>query len=141
MNFGWRRSAATKTAATTHQQTAAKPAERSQVKHAHAEIRAYMVIRDRLLTEAEEVPSNSTLHRACIANDVVEIFLKPAKTPYQAQYLPEDEASHERQRCEAVKSRIAELRGKIATPSAGASVQKPGRPSLFGARAIGTTPA
>ena len=141
MNFGWRRSAAKKTPATTHQQTAAKPAERNQVKHAHAEIHAYIVIRDRLLTEAEEVPSSSTLHRACIANDVVEIFLKPAKTPYEAQYLPEDEASHERQRCEAVKGRISELRGKIATPSAGSTVQKQEKSSLFGVRAVGPSAA
>ena len=86
-------------------------------------------------------PAISTLHRACIANDVVEIFLKPAKTPYEGQYLPEDEASHERQRCEAVKNRIAELRSKIATPSAGSTVQKSGKQSLFGVRAMGTTPA
>jgi hypothetical protein len=141
MHFGWRRSAATKASAEKHLQAPAKTAERSQTKHAHAEIHAYIVIRDRLLAEAEAIPSNSTLHRACIANDVVEIFLKPAKTPYEAQYLPENEASHERERCEAVKTRVAELRVKIATPSAGAAVQKSGRPSLFGVRAIGTTPA
>lgn len=85
MNFGWRRSAATKVAATTDQQTSTKPVERSQIKHAHAEINAYIVIRDRLLQEAEAIPSNSTLHRACIANDVVEIFLKPAKKPYKTR--------------------------------------------------------
>lgn len=141
MNFGWRRSAATNASAEKHLQAPAKPAERTQAKHAHAEIHAYIAIRDRLLAEAEAIPGNSTLHRACIANDVVEIFLKPAKTPYEAQYLPENEASHERKRCETVKSRIAEMRGKIATPSAGAALQKPGRPSLFGVRAIGTTPA
>jgi hypothetical protein len=141
MNFGWRRSVATKAAATTLQQTSTKPVDRSQIKHAHAEIHAYIVIRDRLLTEAETVPSNATLHRAHIANDVVEIFLKPAKAPYEAQYLPEGEAVHERERCETVKNRIAELRNKIATPSAGSSVQKSGKPSLFGVRAMGTTPA
>ena len=141
MNFGWRRSTATKADATIPQQTAAKPAVRSQVNHAHAEIHAYIAIRDRLLTEAEEGPGNSTLRRAVIANDVVEIFLKPAKKPYEAQYLPENEASHERQRCEAVKNRIAELRGKLATPSAGATLQKPGQPSFFGIGAVGTTSA
>ena len=141
MNFGWRRSAATKADATTNQPAAAKPADRGQLRHAHAEIHAYIVIRDRLLTEAENIPSNATLHRAYIANDVVEIFLKPAKAPYQAQYLAESEAVHERERCEIVKNRIAELRSKIATPSAGSSVQKSAKPSLFGVRAIGTTPA
>ena len=141
MNFGWRRSAATKAAATTDQQTSTKPVERSQIKHAHAEINAYIAIRDRLLQEAEAIPSNSTLHRAYIANDVVEIFLKPAKKPYDAQYLPEEEASHERGRCEVVKNRIAELRGKMTTPSAGSKMQKAGAPSMFGVRAIGTRPA
>ncbi len=139
MNFGWRKSATAKADANVHPQTA-KSLERSQTKHAHAEIHAYIAIRDRLLTEAEEVPSISTLHRACIANDVVEIFLKPAKTPYEGQFLPEDEASNERQRCEAVKNRIAELRSKIATPSAG-TVSKSEQQSLFGVRAIGTTSA
>ena len=140
MQFSWRKAAAKKVDATKHLPTPAKPAERSQIKHAHAEIHAYIAIRDRLLGEAEEIPSNSTLHRACIANDVVEIFLKPMRRPYEAQYLSEDEANRERAHCEAVKIRIAELRGKIATPSAG-TVQKNGRPSIFGVRAIGTTPA
>ncbi len=140
MNFGWRKSATAKAGVDTHLQTAAKSADRSPTKHAHAEIHAYIVIRDRLLTEAENVPSNATLHRAYIANDVVEIFLKPAKKPYEAQYLPEDEAKQERERCETVKNRIAELRRQIATP-AGGTVQKSQPPSLFGVRAVGSTPA
>ena len=140
MNFGWRKSATAKPGADTHSQTAAKSADRSQTKHAHAEIHAYIVIRDRLLTEAENVPSNATLHRAYIANDVVEIFLKPAKKPYEAQYLPEAEAKQERERCETVKNRIAELRRQIATPSAG-TISKSEQPSVFGIRAIGTTSA
>jgi hypothetical protein len=140
MQFRWRKGAEKKVDATKHLQTPLKPVERSQIKHAYAEIHAYIVIRDRLLTEAEEVPSSATLHRVCIANDVVEIFLKPARPPYDAQYLSKEEAARERERCEAVKIRVAQLRGKIATPSAG-TVQKNGRPSLFGVRAIGTTPA
>src|SRR4051812_35600285 len=124
MNFGWHKSTATKADASMPQQTAAKPAVRTPVNHAHAEIHAYIAIRDRLLTEAEEAPSNSALRRAVIANDVVEIFLKPARKPYEAQHLPENEAGCERQRCEAVKSRITELRGKLASPSAGATPQK-----------------
>ena len=140
MHFSWRKAAATKADA-KHVQTPAKPAERAPTKHAHAEIHAYIAIRDRLLAEAEEIPSNSTLHRACIANDVVEIFLQPTKKPYDAQYLPEGEAHTERARCETVKSRIAELRSKMATPSAGSSVQKSGKTSLLGVRAMGTTPA
>lgn len=140
--FSWRKAATKKKLASAKQvQTPAKPVERSQAKHAHAEIHAYIAIRDRLLTEAEEIPSNSTLHRAWIANDVVQIFLKPAKTPYDAQYLPETEASRERERCDLVEKRIAELRGKIATPSAGTTMQRSGRPPYLGVRAIGTTPA
>jgi hypothetical protein len=139
MHFGWRKQAATKTHAARESEPA-RPAERLPTKHAHAEINAYISIRDRLLAEAEEIPTNSTLHRATIANDVVEIFLKPARPPYQAQHLPERDAAHERQRCETVKNRIAELRAKIATPAAG-SVHKSQRPPVFGVRAIGTTPA
>jgi hypothetical protein len=141
MNFGWRKPTATKADASTPQQTAVKPPPRNPTKHAHAEIHAYIAIRDRLLTEAEEVPNNSALRRVVIANDVVEIFLKPARKPYEAQHLPEDEAIHERERCEAVKNRIAELRGKLATPSAGAALPKPGKSSFFGVRAIGTSGA
>ena len=99
-----------------------------------AEIHAYISIRDRLLTEAEEVPNNSTLHRAWIANDVVQIFLKPARTPYEAQYLPEDEAHVERDRCETIKQRIGDLRNKIVTPTAG-TIQKPESSGIFGIRA------
>lgn len=124
----------------SHQQASAKPADRAQIKHAYAEIHAYITIRDQLLTEAENVPSNATLHRAYIANDVVEIFLKPARKPYEAQYLPEDEAIQERERCETVRNRIAELRRRIATPSAG-TVSKSEQPSVFGVRTVGTTPA
>lgn len=141
MKFGWRRSEVAKTNPAKPLHTSTKSTERHHPKQAHPEIHAYIVIRDRLLAEAEEVPSNSTLHRATIANDVVEIFLKPSKKPYEAQYLPEDEAVQERERCQKVMTRIADLRGKIATPSAGTTVQKSSRPSLFGVRAIGTTPA
>ena len=86
MHFGWRRAAA-KANSCKQMPASAKAPERHQAKHAHAEINAYIAIRDSLLAEAEEIPSSSTLHRACIANDVVEIFLKPAKPPYEAQYL------------------------------------------------------
>jgi hypothetical protein len=139
VRFNWRKTDAKKPAAARPAQSQAKAVER-QTKHAHAEIHAYISIRDQLLTEAEEIPSNSTLHRATIANDVVEIFLKPAKRPYEAQYLPENEAAGERERCETVKNRIVELRKKIAT-AAGGTVQKSQSSSVFGVRAIGTSTA
>src|SRR5438105_4107184 len=36
--------------------------------------------------------------------------LPPARSPYDAQYLPETDAVRERKRCEAVRNRIAQLR-------------------------------
>ena len=120
--------------APVRQQQASVKADRNHVAHAQAEIHAYISIRDRLLAEAEEVPNNSTLHRAWIANDVVQVFLKPARTPYEAQYLPEDEARFERERCETIKQRIGDLRNKIVTPTAG-TIQKPAHTGIFGLRA------
>jgi hypothetical protein len=133
MHFGWPKSAATKSVpARQHQST--KLAERNPANHAEEEIHAYIAIRDLLLAEAEETPNNSTLHRASIANDVVEVFLKPARTPYEAQYLPENNARVERERCQTVTHRIGDLRRKIVTPTAG-KIQKPARAGIFGIRA------
>lgn len=89
--------------------TLAKAVEHRHLKYALDEITAYIAIRDNLLAEAEEGPTTSTIHRAGIANDVVEIFLKPARPPYEAQHLPEADAVRERQRCETVKARIRDL--------------------------------
>src|SRR6185312_6298917 len=133
MQITWRKPAATKGAPVRQQQASVK-VDRNHVAHAQAEIHAYISIRDRLLTEAEEVPNNSTLHRAWIANDVVQVFLKPARRPYEAQYLPEDEARFERERCETIKQRIGDLRNKIVTPTAG-TIQKPESSGIFGLRA------
>jgi hypothetical protein len=133
MQISWRKSAAKK-GAPVRQQQASPTADRNHAAHAQAEIHAYISIRDRLLAEAEEVPTNSTLHRAWIANDVVQIFLKPARRPYEGQYLPEDEARVERERCETIKQRIGDLRGNIVTPTAG-TIQKPGETGIFGVRA------
>jgi hypothetical protein len=83
-------------------------------KQAIEEIKASIAIRDSLLSEAEEVTTNATLQRALIANEFVERCLKPARPPYEAQYLPEADAVPERKRCEAVKRRIAQLRAQIA---------------------------
>jgi hypothetical protein len=75
-----------------------------------AEINAYIVIRDQLLAEAEELHSSAKLASTALANDFVEGCLKPARTPYEGQCLPESDAIRERQRCEAVRERIAKLR-------------------------------
>jgi hypothetical protein len=94
-------------------QALAKAVEHRHLKYALDEITAYIAIRDNLLAEAEEGPTTSTLHRAGIANDVVEIFLKPARPPYEAQYLAEADAARERKRCETVKARIRDLGAPI----------------------------
>jgi hypothetical protein len=75
-----------------------------------AEINAYIVIRDQLLAEAEELHSSAKLASTALANDFVEGCLKPARTPYEAQCLPEPDAIRERKRCEAVRERIVKLR-------------------------------
>jgi hypothetical protein len=78
------------------------------------EINAYIAIRDQLLAEAEELHTSAKLASTALANDFVEGCLKPARSPYQAQCLPESDAVRERKRCEAVRSRIAQLR-KLAS--------------------------
>ena len=79
-----------------------------------AEINAYIAIRDQLLSEAEQIHNSAKLASTTLANDFVEGCLKPARTPYQAQYLPESDAVRERKRCEAVRTRIAQLRENVS---------------------------
>ena len=86
----------------------AKHVQRNSSNALH-EIETYIAIRDSFLAEAERITTDATLHRACMANDIVEKCLKSARTPYEAQYLPEAEAIRERKRCEAVKVRIGKL--------------------------------
>jgi hypothetical protein len=81
------------------------------------EIQAYATIRDLALAEAEKVTNSLNLERARIANDFVENSLKPAKSPYEAQHLPEGDASRERQRCKAVKVRLSLLNAHLAAVS------------------------
>jgi hypothetical protein len=75
-----------------------------------AEINAYIAIRDQLLAEAEEVATSAKLASTGLANDFVQGCLQPARSPYEAQYLPEADAIRERKRCEAVRNRLVELR-------------------------------
>jgi len=75
-----------------------------------AEINAYIAIRDQLLAEAEELHSSAKLVSTALANDFVEGCLKPMRSPYEAQCLPESDAVRERKRCEAVRDRIGQLR-------------------------------
>ena len=78
--------------------------------YAVAEIHAYIAIRDSLLAEAEELRTRAKLDSLFVANDYVERCLKPVRLPYVAQCLPEADAVRERQRCQAIKERIAQLR-------------------------------
>jgi hypothetical protein len=75
-----------------------------------AEINAYIAIRDQLLAEAEKLHSTAKITSTALANDFVEGCLKPARSPYEAQCLPEEDAIRERKRCESVRDRIAQLR-------------------------------
>src|SRR5204863_179171 len=62
------------------------------------------------LLAAEEVPTSAKLASTGLANDFVQGCLQPARSPYEAQCLPEADAIRERKRCEAVRNRLAELR-------------------------------
>jgi hypothetical protein len=77
------------------------------------EVQAYATIRDLALAEAEKTTNRLNLERARIANEFVENCLKPARTPYEAQHLPEGKAVRERQRCKAVKVRLSLLHAHL----------------------------
>lgn len=77
---------------------------------ARDEIYACIAVRDLALAEAERGPTDLSLNRAFLANELVENSLRPARSPYQAQSLPESEAARERDRCQEVKSRLGQLR-------------------------------
>ena len=77
------------------------------------EIHAYLAARNLVLREAEENTTESNLRRAMSANEFAENCLRPARSPYEAQSLSEAEAARERQHCQAVKMRLAELRTRL----------------------------
>jgi hypothetical protein len=106
---------------TLPEETSEKPQRRSTKavdpfasQYAVDEIKAYIAIRDNWLAEAEASTTSANLRRLILANDFVQSCLKPARSPYKAQYLPERDADRERKRCAAVKIRIAELDTQIA---------------------------
>ncbi|MEO6970288.1 MAG: hypothetical protein ABI217_05290 [Chthoniobacterales bacterium] len=78
-----------------------------------SEIYAYIAARNLLLRELEENTTDTNLRRATTANQFAENCLRPARSPYEAQALPEAEAARERQHCNAVKLRLAELRARL----------------------------
>jgi hypothetical protein len=73
------------------------------------EIYAYVAARDTLLVEAEEKPTAVTVKRANLANEFVTNCLRPPSGPYGSQFLPEQDAVRELQRCRDVSSRLATL--------------------------------
>ncbi len=78
------------------------------------EINAYIAVRDQSLADAERVPTRGTVDRALLANEFVESCLRPMRSPYEAQALPESNALIERKRCEAAKVRLAQLSARLA---------------------------
>jgi hypothetical protein len=83
-------------------------------KYAAEDIGAYIAIRNDLLAEAEELKTRAKIDSAAVANDFVANCLKPARTPYGSQSLPDADAKRERRRCEAIRNRIRELRTILA---------------------------
>lgn len=79
-----------------------------------AEINAYIAIRDQLLAEAEKQRISPKLASTILANDFVEGCLKPARSPYESQYLSETDVIRERERCDAVRKRIKQLLSNAA---------------------------
>lgn len=82
-----------------------------------AEMNAFIVIRDELLAEAEEIPTCAKLDSVAVANDFVETCLTPCPPPYQSQNLSPEDAKREQKRCEDVKDRIVELRARARSSS------------------------
>jgi hypothetical protein len=79
-----------------------------------AEINAYIAVRDQLLAEAERLHTSAKIASAVLANDFVEGCLQPARSPYDAECLPETDADRERKRCAAVRERITQLIKNVA---------------------------
>jgi|SRR5438067_823129 len=69
--------------------------DKSGSKSAADEINAYIAIRDNLLLEAEEITTRIRLDRLAVANELVETCLRPARSPYEAQCLAENDAVRE----------------------------------------------
>src|SRR4051794_32773612 len=71
------------------------------------EIVAYAAIRDIAVAEVEKNPNTLNLERACIANEFLEKCLKPARTPYEAQYLQQADAAIALENCQEIRIRLS----------------------------------
>ena len=98
----------------TNSETISQDSAGSNPNPAITEIHAYLAARYLVLRLSEENSTYLNLSRAMSANEYAENCLRPARSPYQAQALPEAEAARERQHCQAVKLRLAELRTRVA---------------------------
>jgi hypothetical protein len=92
--------------------TAATPPNSRQ--YAIEEINAYIAVRNGLLKEAEQTPSETTLDRLSLANTFVASCLRPARHPYILQYIPQVDAVRELKQCHIVEGRIAKLRATLS---------------------------
>jgi hypothetical protein len=94
-----------------------RPIDRPSSQNPVHEVETYIQIRDNFVAEAERTLTPKALERATLANEFVATCVKPARGPYQAQYLPEPVAMRERQRCEAITNRLALLSRLVAARS------------------------
>ena len=96
-----------------HRQSLTGPSATSR--YAAEAIAAYIALRDQLVEEVEKVATPEKVNRLAIANDLVFACLKPARHPYEAQSLPEAEATRERTRCETIRGKVTKLLSLVAT--------------------------
>lgn len=96
------------------QKTVRKPPAAPAFDTASVEIHSFLAARDLLFREAEANPTEPNLRRAGAANEFAENCLRPARSPYQAQALPEAEAARERLRCNAARVRLFQLRTRAS---------------------------
>jgi hypothetical protein len=101
------------TGRTSNKSRPAQGRESQRSEYVIGEINAFIAIRDELLAEVEEAKTPSKLESLIVANNFVESCLTPARSPYELQFLPEPSAKRERDRCEQIKQRVADLRDQI----------------------------
>jgi hypothetical protein len=80
--------------------------------YASEEIYGYVAARDALLIDAEEEPTETAVKRAHLANEFVVNCLRPPQVPYGSQFLAEQDATRELQRCREASARLAALNNR-----------------------------
>jgi hypothetical protein len=92
--------------------TSAAPPNAGQ--YAIEEINAYIAVRNGLLKEAEQTPTEASLDRLTLANNFVATCLRPARHPYILQSIPNIDAVPELKQCHSIEGRIAKLRATLS---------------------------